>query len=614
MPFAVRPGVRGSVRRKTMMVVLITTVIALAVNGAALFVYEVRAFREGHLTELRTQAEIVGRAIAPAVAFRDAKSAAQDLAMLRARADIDAAAVYGPDGRLFAAYQRQGEAAAPPVAGAAGHRFDADRVVLFHPIVEHNETVGTVYLRGRSGMSERVAGYVGILGGVMALALGVAWLLSAWLQRAITRPIQAVAEAASEVIERRDLSVRARKLSEDEIGMLADALNRMLGDLEHEMSERRGAEAALKAADRRKDEFLATLAHELRNPLAPIRNALYILQAAKDPAAGAEARAIIERQLAQLVRLVDDLLDVSRITTGKLVLRRQRVDVRAAAKSALEAAQPMIRFRALQLQANLPPEGVTIDADPTRLSQILLNLLNNAIKFTDSGGHIWLRAAVAGGELVASVRDDGIGLAAEPLEEIFDMFAQVDRSLERTSAGLGVGLSLSRRLAELHGGTLEAKSAGLGKGAEFVLRIPLGDGSAAARATPPQRAGEPKLRAGNRRVLIADDNVDFAETLAFALTRMGNEVRVAHDGASALAAASEFRPDIAFLDIGLPRLNGFDLARRLRTAGATAHATLVAVTGWGQDTDRQLAREAGFDEYMVKPVEMERVQAILRAG
>ena len=608
------PPLRGSVRRKTMMVVLLTTVIALAVNALALFAYEVRAFRESHLTEMRTQAEIVGRATAPAVAFRDTKTATQDLAMLRARGDIDAAAVYAPDGELFASYLRQGEGAPPARAGSAGYTVDADRVALFHPIIEQNETLGTVYLRGRSGVADRIAGYIGILAGVMALALGVAWLLSAWLQRAITRPIQAVAHAASEVIERRDLSIRAVKLSDDEIGVLADALNRMLADLEHEMSERRGAEAALKVADRRKDEFLATLAHELRNPLAPIRNALYIMQAAKDPAVGAEARAIIQRQLTQLVRLVDDLLDVSRITTGKLVLRKQRVDVRAVAKSALEAVDPMIRYRTLRLTADLPPDGVMIDADPTRLSQVLLNLLNNAIKFTDPGGRIWLRVAVEGVELVASVRDDGIGLAPETLDEIFEMFSQVDRSLERTTAGLGVGLSLSRRLAELHGGRLEARSDGLGQGADFILRIPVGDGKATAEAAEPKRAAPPKLRAGNRRVLIADDNVDFAKTLEFALTRMGNEVRVEHDGPSALAAAAEFKPDIAFLDIGLPRLNGFDLARRLRTGTATAQTTLVAVTGWGQDTDRQLAREAGFDEYMVKPVEMERVQAILRSG
>jgi two-component system, sensor histidine kinase len=610
MRAATRP--RGSVRRKTMMVVLVTTALALAVNAVALLFYEAQAFRNTHLAELRTQAEIVGRATAPALAFRDAKTASQDLTMLRARADIDAAAVYGSDGRLFASYQRQGEDVAPAVAGMPGHHFQSDRVALFHPIVEQNETVGTVYLRGRSGVAARVAGYVGILAAVMAIALAVAWLLSAWLQRAITRPIQAVAEAATEVIERRDLSVRARKLSDDEIGVLADALNRMLADLEHEMSERRSAEAALKAADRRKDEFLATLAHELRNPLAPIRNALFIMQGAKDPAMGAEARAIIDRQLQQLVRLVDDLLDVSRITTGKLVLRKQRVDVRTIAQSALESVEPMIRFRALHLEADLPPEGVAIEADPTRMSQILLNLLNNAIKFTDSGGHISLRVAIEGSELVAVVRDDGIGLAPETLDEIFEMFAQVDRSLERTTAGLGVGLSLSRRLAELHGGTLEARSEGLGKGAEFILRVPVA--AAPAPAAPPRAPHAGAHRAGSRRVLIADDNVDFAKTLAFALTRMGNQVRVEHDGPSALSAAADFKPDIAFLDIGLPRLNGFDLARRLRTAGATAHTTLVAVTGWGQETDRQLAREAGFDEYMVKPVEMERVQAVLRSG
>ena len=395
--------------------------------------------------------------------------------------------------------------------------------------------------------------------------------------------------------------------------MLADTLNRMLADLEREMAERREAENAIRAADRRKDEFLATLAHELRNPLAPIRNALYIMQAAKEnPAAVAEARAIIERQLAQMVRLVDDLLDVSRITTGKLTLRKEQVDARAVAQSAIEAIEPLARARGLQLRVALPAPGAVLDADPTRLAQVFLNLLNNAVKFSDPGGRIDFEVAVAGGELLARVRDSGVGIAPEMREEIFEMFAQADRSLERSTMGLGVGLSLARRLVELHGGTISVASAGPGKGAEFVVRIPVSGG----RAILPE-ASDAALRAAPgkpHRILLADDNLDFASSFATLLRRMGNEVRVEHDGPAALAAAHEFRPEIAFLDIGLPKLNGFDLARRLRGLSATAGSKLVAVTGWGQPSDRQLASEAGFDDYMVKPVELERIQAILRAA
>jgi signal transduction histidine kinase len=603
---------RGSIRRKTMAVVLATTVVALLVNAAAMLFYEVRALRQSHIADLRTQAEILGRASAPAIAFKDAREAAKDLSMLRARPDIEQAAIYGADGTLFATYEREGTAGGvPPRAGKPGHRVAADEVTMFHPVVEDSETVGTVYLRARSGFAERLVGYLGIVGGVTAVALAVAWLLSIWLQRTITNPIQAVAAAALKVFERRDFSVRAEKMTEDEIGTLADALNRMLADLEREIGERRDAEAALKVADRRKDEFLATLAHELRNPLAPIRNALYIMQTVKDnPAASAEARAIIERQLHQMVRLVDDLLDVSRITTGKLALRRERVDLRAVARAALEAIDPLIRTRGHHLNVELPQEGVYVSADPTRLAQVFLNLLNNAVKFTDPGGRIDFRVSVEGAEMVARVRDSGVGIAPDMIEEIFEMFAQADRSLERSTMGLGVGLSLTRRLVELHGGSIEAKSPGLGGGAEFIVRIPV--------LTPqkiPSMSEElatAKGADGGHRILLADDNVDFADSLAAVLRRLGNEVRVEHDGPAALAAAEEFRPDIAFLDIGLPKLNGFDLARGLRGHPVTRGTILVAVTGWGQPNDRVLAKEAGFDDYMVKPVEIPRIQSILR--
>jgi two-component system, sensor histidine kinase len=602
----------ASVRRKTMAVVIATTVIALLVSAGTMLFYEVRSFRQTHLTDLRTQAEIIGRASGPALAFKDPKAAQQDLLMLRGRPDIELAALYTLDGTLFASYARAGQSGIPERAGPPGYRIEGDSVTMFHAVTDADEDLGTVFLRSSAGLRERVQDYVLILGSVLALSLAVAWLVSVWLQRAVTGPILNVAGAARQVFERRDFSVRAEKRTEDEIGMLADTLNRMLADLEREMAERREAEGAIRAADRRKDEFLATLAHELRNPLAPIRNALYIMQAARDnPGAVGEARAIIERQLGQMVRLVDDLLDVSRITTGKLNLRREQVDARAVAQSAIEAVEPLARARGHALRVALPPPGVTLDADPTRLAQVFLNLLNNAIKFTDPGGRIDFEVEVAADELVARVRDSGVGIAAEMREEIFEMFAQADRSLERSTMGLGVGLSLARRLVELHGGSISVSSAGPGKGAEFVVRIPVSGGSVARADASLQESRS--LSAKPHRILLADDNLDFASSFATLLRRMGNEVRVEHDGPAALAAAPEFQPEIAFLDIGLPKLNGFDLARRLRELPATARSRLVAVTGWGQPSDRQLASEAGFDDYMVKPVEIERIQAILRA-
>jgi two-component system, sensor histidine kinase len=583
------------------------------VNAAALLYYNAVTVRDAQLADARTQAEIIGRASAPAISFNDSKEAASDLRMLRGRPDIEAAALYTLDGKLFASYTRSGRTeGVPPTAQALGHRVDAEHVRLFHPISEDGERLGTVYVEARTGFAQRMLYYLGILVAVMALALAAALLLSSWLQRAVTGPILAVAAVAREVVERRDFSVRARKTADDETGVLADAMNRMLADLEREMAERSQAEQALRIADRRKDEFLATLAHELRNPLAPIRNAVYIMQTAKDDEqAVAGARAIVERQLQQMVRLVDDLLDVSRITTGKLALRRERVEARAVAASALEAVEPLVRARGHVLDVELPPSGVYVSADPTRLAQVFLNLLNNAVKFTDAGGHIEFRLAVEGRELVARVRDNGIGIAPEMREVIFDMFAQADRSLERSAMGLGVGLSLTRRLVELHGGSIVAHSEGLGRGAEFIVRMPVASAAPAAdrKLDLPQKAGN----GARHRVLVADDNEDFAASLAAVLRGMGHEVRVEHDGAAALAAAAEFRPSIGFLDIGLPKKNGYDLARGMRAQAATAGSILVAVTGWGQPSDRQLAKEAGFDEYMVKPVDFDRIRSILGA-
>jgi signal transduction histidine kinase len=602
-----------SVRAKTMAVVLATTLAALLVNALALLVYEFRTFREAQLDDVQTQAKILGRAAAPALAFNDRKEAHDDLASLRARSEILAAGLYGPNGELYASYSRAGEASTrfPAHAEPDGRRVEGDLLVVSNDIVEGGQRLGSVYIVARSGLYERIVTYLGILVLVMGLALAAALLLSTWLQRAVTDPILAIDAAARSVVERRDFTVRARKITEDEIGLLAEAFNRMLTEVERRQEE-------LRIADRRKDEFLATLAHELRNPLAPIRNAVYIMKVAPDNReAVANARDLIDRQLTQMVRLVDDLIDVSRITTGKLALRRERVDLLAIARSAIEAVEPLITARGHTLTTRLPRAGVFINADPTRLAQVFLNLLNNAVKFTESGGRIEFtleinapdRLKAGGGELVATVRDSGVGIAPEMQNAIFDMFTQVDRSLERTVMGLGVGLALTRHLVELHGGAIEVRSEGDGRGSEFTVRIPLsgvemvrelGSGVALGGETGVQR-----------RILLADDNQDFALSLATVLRGLGNEVRVEHDGTAAFEAAREFRPEVAFLDIGMPSVNGFDLARKLRGLPETVGIILVAVTGWSQPTDRRLAKEAGFDEYMVKPVEIEGIEALL---
>jgi signal transduction histidine kinase/ActR/RegA family two-component response regulator len=603
------------VSRKITALVLLSTLAALTVSAVALLWYSASDYREARLADVRTQAEVVGRAAAPALAFNDPNDAEHDLATLAARPDILRAALYDADGKIFAFYATEGDIT--PIPDRLDERAlgtHGERLTLAYPIIEDGQRLGTLVIDATYGQRARQLAYLAILGGVTLGSLLASFLVSSWLQRAVTKPILGVADAARGVIERRDLSVRAGKTTDDEIGILADAMNRMLADLEREMAERRAAEEALITADRRKDEFLATLAHELRNPLAPIRNALYLMRMENaDGPTLVEARAIIERQVQQMVRLVDDLLEVSRITTGKLRLKRERVELRKVAAAALEAVEPVIREKGHRLTVALPPHGLTIEADPTRLAQVFLNLLNNAAKFTEPGGSIDFLLEVRDGEMVARVRDDGVGIAPDMIEPIFEMFAQADRSLERTAMGLGVGLSLSRRLMELHGGTIEARSDGANRGSEFVVRMP------AAGAEMPIHSIETAARVpdadenGRPGILVVDDNEDFASSLGRMLRARGYDVRVEHDGLAGLAAAESFRPAVAFLDIGMPKLNGYDLARRMRALPATSRAVLIAVTGWGQDEDRSRTQQAGFDGHLVKPIDPPALLSLLAA-
>lgn len=370
-------------------------------------------------------------------------------------------------------------------------------------------------------------------------------------------------------------------------------------------------EQALREAERRKDEFLATLAHELRNPLAPIRNALEILRLARDdPVATQKAREMMQRQVHQMVRLVDDLIDVSRITTGKLAVKKGPLDLRSVLRDSVEIARPFIDSRRHALELRVPDEALPVEGDATRLGQVFSNLLNNSAKYTDPGGRIELAAAREGDEVVVSVRDNGIGLDPACIEQIFDMFVQVDRALDRTQAGLGVGLTLARRLVELHDGRIEARSPGRGHGSEFIVRLPA---SFARMEQAPGSLRSEASRPGGRRVLLADDNEDFVDSMGALLASRGHEVRIAYNGAQALEMAREFRPEVAFLDIGMPRVHGYEVARRMRADPATARCLLVAVTGWGQENDRARARDAGFDRHLVKPVDPAEIAAILEA-
>ncbi len=373
-----------------------------------------------------------------------------------------------------------------------------------------------------------------------------------------------------------------------------------------DMTARKDIEDVLRQADRRKDEFLATLSHELRNPLAPIRNALELLRrAGTDTALRDRALGIAERQVQQLVRLTDDLLDVSRITRNKIELRCERIDLRTVVSSALETTAPLSLAAGHILDVDLPAAPLWVYADLTRLSQAFANVLNNAVKFTDRGGQISVSASASGGEAIVTLKDTGIGIDPGQLPGIFEMFVQIEQTPSRLRTGLGIGLALAKRLVELHDGRIDALSDGAGQGTEFVIRLPL-----AAAAEEPKSIRGISSYDVPCRVLVADDIPDAAEMMHLMVECMGHEVRVAADGVQAVAIALEFRPQIALLDIGMPRMDGYEAARQIRAA-LGADVFLVALTGWGQEEDQRRARAAGFDRHLTKPAEPAVVESLI---
>lgn len=396
-----------------------------------------------------------------------------------------------------------------------------------------------------------------------------------------------------------------------------EAANR---SLQTEVTERARVELALKEADRHKDEFLAMLAHELRNPLAPIRNAVELMhrKSITDPQL-VWSRDVIERQLAHLTRLVDDLLDVSRITRGKINLNKEVIEIGALVARTVETVQPLIEERGHSLSVQLPAGMLVVLGDPTRLSQALGNVLGNAAKYTERGGHITLSATELEAEVELRVSDNGIGIPADLLPMIFNLFTQLDRTSSPTQSGLGIGLALVQRLIEMHGGSVTAHSDGPGRGSEFVIRIPL---FIRERVEPGQSSNKPSALEQSmtnaegaahtqRRILVADDNNDALESLATLLQLSGHEVYTAANGAVALESAEQHRPEVALLDIGMPKLDGYEVARRIRAQPWGQRITLVALTGWGQDSDRRRSQEAGFDSHLVKPLDLDKLTELL---
>jgi CheY-like chemotaxis protein len=367
--------------------------------------------------------------------------------------------------------------------------------------------------------------------------------------------------------------------------------------------------AKVQEADQRKNEFLAMLAHELRNPLAPVRNAAQMLRSSHADAAKLEwAANVIDRQSRHLVRLVDDLLDVARITQGKITLTFEAVDVATVVSMAEEMTRQLVESRKHALTVRLPATPLAVYGDCARIAQILGNLLNNAAKYSEPGSAISLEVEESGSEVVFRVRDSGIGIPADILGSIFDLFIQADRSLDRSQGGLGIGLTIVRNLVHMQGGTVQASSAGPGKGSEFVVRLP---------RVASQRAAEAPLRslssASALRILVVDDHPDAAESMAALMQGAGHQSTVAHDGPAAIAIANSFRPDVILLDIGLPGMNGFEVARALKAAPETTGCVLIAVSGYGQAEDQRRSREVGFDHHLVKPADFAALERILDA-
>jgi CheY-like chemotaxis protein/nitrogen-specific signal transduction histidine kinase len=377
-----------------------------------------------------------------------------------------------------------------------------------------------------------------------------------------------------------------------------DILARQAADL----LERKRNEEALREADRRKDEFLATLAHELRNPLAPIRNSLTVMRMTDSPEL---VRDMLERQVHHLIRLVDDLLDVSRITRGTMTLRREPIELDAVVRHAMETIRPLAEALGHEVTVDLPKVTVWLNADPVRMAQVFNNLLNNACKYTGPKGHILLSAERQGHEVLVRVRDTGIGIPRDRLSSIFDMFSQVDRSLEKTQGGLGIGLTLVRSLVEMHGGSVTAHSDGPGKGSEFTIRLPRIEAHAQPDALPGQSTAAP------RHVLVVEDNPDARDTLRMLLELGGHRVETAADGAAALEKALALQPELALIDVGLPTVDGYEVARRIRASHGIRRPYLIALTGYGSPEDRARAVEAGFDRHVVKPVDPETLSEIM---
>jgi signal transduction histidine kinase/ActR/RegA family two-component response regulator len=614
--------------QKLTIVTVLSSIAVLLLATVAFVAYELVTFRHAMVQKLSTEAELLGANTASAIVFDDKEAATKTLAALRAEPHVVAAAVYRPDGTQFAQYLRPDVEVEPPLLldapprAGRWHRYVPGALGAGADIMVGHDRVGTVRVVSDLGeRDDRLQSYIGIVASAFVVAVLAGVLLASRLQRIISSPILHLVDRAREVTEHQNYAVRATPTGDDELGLLVRTFNEMLTQIQARDSELERARDAAEAANRAKDEFLAIVSHELRTPLTPIVAWTRLMKGGGlDEPTTKRALDVIERNARAQTQLVDDLLDVSRIVTGKVRLDVQLVDLRRLLDGAVEATRPAADAKGIGVQTVIDPRGVAVSGDPQRLQQVFWNLLSNAIKFTPRGGRVEVDLRRVDGHVEIAVRDTGQGIKPEFLPFVFERFRQADSSSTRVYGGLGLGLAIVRQIVELHGGRVRVASAGEGRGATFTVELP----AAAARTVPGERVHAPTGTAmpftpspvlRDLRVLLVDDEEDTLETLAVILRACGAEVQAAESAAEGLATLREWRPNAIVCDIGMPGEDGYALIARIRSlSGAEGGQTpAIALTAYARTEDRVRALAAGFQMHVAKPIEPAELVATIAA-